>query len=263
MNKNNKIIEYLKQLDLSEIEAELYLILLNKGPVSVRDLAEISGIKRTTAYIYIDQLIDKGLVLKMVRESKKLVAANQPESSLKFLIEQKLQIANSTQKALPEILTIINNTPHAKNINDAEIKYLKGINSIRSIYEEAFKGNEIRSYVKVEEKADLSPDNADLFHKALNKNKKLKIWEIVYESPFSRRQAMRILSQSKSYFHKFMPSDLNWSITSEDIVMYDGKVAIIDYKGRVGAVVLQSNDFYHNSTQIFDFIWRILPEPGL
>ena len=70
MNKNNKIIEYLKQLDLSEIEAELYLILLNKGSLSVRDLAEISGIKRTTAYIYIDQLIEKGLVLKVVKESK-------------------------------------------------------------------------------------------------------------------------------------------------------------------------------------------------
>ena len=81
MNKNDKIIEYLKQLDLSEIEAELYLILLNKGPVSVRDLAEMSGIKRTTAYIYIDQLVDKGLVMKMVRESKRLVAANQPKAS--------------------------------------------------------------------------------------------------------------------------------------------------------------------------------------
>ena len=44
-----KIVDYLKQLDLSDVEAKLYLTLLQTGPSSVRDLAQTIDIKRTTA----------------------------------------------------------------------------------------------------------------------------------------------------------------------------------------------------------------------
>jgi len=65
-----KILEYLEQLDLSEIEAKLYLTLLETGPTSVRDIAAAIGIKRTTAYLYVDQLAEKGLITKMVHSSR-------------------------------------------------------------------------------------------------------------------------------------------------------------------------------------------------
>src|SRR6185437_12048763 len=99
----DKIVDYLKQLDLSEAEAKLYLTLLQAGPTSVRDLAQTVAIKRTTAYFYIDQLVEKGLLMKLVRGSKKLVAANEPEA-LKTLVEEKLKKANEVQKGFPDIL---------------------------------------------------------------------------------------------------------------------------------------------------------------
>ncbi|HEX8965543.1 MAG TPA: helix-turn-helix domain-containing protein, partial [Patescibacteria group bacterium] len=58
----NQVLLYLEQLDLSESEAKLYMSLLQTGPISVRDLAIKVGIKRTTAYLYIDLLVEKGLV---------------------------------------------------------------------------------------------------------------------------------------------------------------------------------------------------------
>src|ERR1700691_3569790 len=103
----DKIVDYLKQLDLSEIEAKLYLTLLQTGPASVRDLAQTIDIKRTTAYFYIDQLVDKGLIMKLVRGSKKLVAANEPEN-LKSLVEAKLESAKTVQLGFPNILKALN-----------------------------------------------------------------------------------------------------------------------------------------------------------
>src|SRR5579872_6618280 len=99
----DKIIDYLKQLDLSVAEAKLYLTLLQTGPTSVRDLAQTVDIKRTTAYFYIDQLVEKGLIMKLVRGSKKLVAANEPEN-LRELVEKKVVSAHSVKNNLPAIL---------------------------------------------------------------------------------------------------------------------------------------------------------------
>ncbi len=261
MKENNKIVDYLKQLGLTEIEATLYLILIKSGALSVKDLAQMSGIKRTTSYMYIDQLVEKGLLMKVVRGSKKQVAANLPKDCLKNLIEDKLDSAKAAEKDLPEMLKKINAIPHTHDINNTEIIYLKGIKSVRGVYEDAFKCNEIRSYVKIEEKALLSDDNSDFFRKAFDKNKNLKIREIVYDSAVSRIKALKILSENKNYFYKFMPGDLNWSSTSEDILIYEGKVALMNYVGKPTATILHSPGFYHNSKQIFDFIWRILPAP--
>src|ERR1700734_3874837 len=120
------IIDYLKQLDLSDVEAKIYLTLLQTGPVSVRDLAQTINIKRTTAYFYIDQLVDKGLIMKLVKGSKKLVAANEPEN-LQHLVEEKLESAKSVKQGFPDILKALNNSiAQENNANEAEIKYYKG-----------------------------------------------------------------------------------------------------------------------------------------
>lgn len=258
----DKIINYLKQLELSEIESKLYLTLLKQGPTSVRDLAATIDIKRTTAYFYIDQLVEKGLITKIIKGSRKLIEANAPEDSLQHLVEMKLKEAISIQEEFPSMIkTLSTSIPHMERTEDSEIKYFKGINSVKKIYEEAFACSELRSYAKVEETPVLSSDNPGLFSNAFKNNKNLKVWEIVYESPHSRRQAMKILSEHNSYFYKFMPQDLKWSLTSEDILIYDKKVAIINYKGKVSCVVLQSPDYYNNSKEIFDFVWKMLPEP--
>lgn len=259
----DKIINYLKELELSEIEAKLYLTLLQNGPISVRDLAETIQIKRTTAYFYIDQLVEKGLVMKLVKGSKKMVAANPPES-LQHLVEEKMTSAKQVEQNFPSILkTLTTSLPQSVRTTDAEIKYYKGINAVRKIYEEAFTGNDLRSYVKVEDQPALSSDNPEFFSDAFKKNRNLKVWEIVYESPHSRRQAMKILSQTNSYFYKFMPKDLKWSLSSEDILIYSGKVAIINYADNISCVVLASEGFYNNSKEIFDFLWKMLPEKQL
>ena len=156
----DKIIDFFKHLDLTDGEAKVYLALLKSDSLSVRELASKTGIKRTTAYLYIDQLIEKGLIIKLVKGSRKLVAATEPKENLSILAEKKLNTAKTIKEELPDMLKIINETlPQTKSTENSEIKYSKGINAVRKIYEEAFKGNEIRAYVKVEEIPKLSSNN--------------------------------------------------------------------------------------------------------
>ena len=144
-----KIIDYLKQLDLSDIEARLYIMLLQTGPTSVRDLALTIDIKRTTAYFYIDQLVDKGLIMKLVKGSKKLVAAEEP-ANLQSLVEKKLATAQKAQEQFPEVLsTIIASLPNSSSEKNAEISYYKGLQAAKKVYDDALCGSELRLYVNV------------------------------------------------------------------------------------------------------------------
>lgn len=252
----DKIVDYLKQLELSEVEAKLYLTLLQTGPASVRDLAQTIEIKRTTAYFYIDQLVDKGLIMKLVKGSKKLVAANEPEN-LQHLVEEKVANAKEVEKKFPEILKILaTSLPQSADAGNAEVRYYKGVNGVKKIYEEALSSKELRSYVNLNDVESFFPENVFSFDKAFQKNKDIKIYEFVEDSPASRKQ-IEILSQNKRYNFKFLPKDIR--INASDILLYDGKVAIINLRELTTGVVFHNNDYFNISQELFEHMWRTLP----
>mgnify|MGYP001597084432 CR=1 FL=1 len=82
--------------------------------------------------------------------------------------------------------------------------------------------------------------------------------ELIYDSPFNM-QDTHMLAKNKRYSFKFMPKNIQ--LSSQDILIYDGKVAIINYENTIDAVVLNNRYFYKNCKELFDFIWQLLPEP--
>jgi sugar-specific transcriptional regulator TrmB len=253
----NHIIDYLERLDLSEVEAKLYFTLLKSGPLSVRELAKAVEIKRTTTYMHIDQLIEKGLIIKLVKKSRKLVSANDPKESLKALAEQKLESAKKTKEQFPEMLKRISNIAlENKDISEAEIRYYKGVSSLKKIYKEALDGEELCLYATLSELRILFHD-PNLFENALKRNPKLKIYEIYGDSPRNIKK-FSFTTSIKRYRYKFMPESVG--LTAPGILLFDNKVAIINTKGSPSAVVLRNSDYYVNSKKLFDFIWKLLPE---
>jgi len=252
----NDIVDYLKQLDLSDIEAKLYLTLLQTGPASVRDLAQTIEIKRTTAYFYIDQLVEKGLIMKLVRGSKKLVAASEPEN-LRSLVEEKIINAKEVEKNFPNILKILTtNLPQTNDASTAEIRYYKGINGVKKIYEEALQTKELRSYVNIGDVVNFFPENVFSFEKAFEKNKELKLYEFIENSPASQK-LVKILSQNKRYNFKFLPNDIK--INASDILLYEGTVAIINLRESTTGVIFHNKDYFDISKKLFEHMWMTLP----
>ncbi|MGH7203203.1 MAG: TrmB family transcriptional regulator [Candidatus Levyibacteriota bacterium] len=258
------IITYLEQLGLSEIEAKLYLTLLQTGPMSIRDLAQTVEIKRTTAYFYVDQLLDKGLLMKLVRGSKKLVAA-EDYKALEMLVGKKVAAAKEMQTNLDDIITLITTSlPQKRDEGEAEITYSKGNQALKRLYEEALKGKELRVYANLEELEDLFKANNFLqeyqvYEKALLKNKYLKIYEIIANTPGSIENFnIDQTAKTERYFYKYMPADAG--VTAPGILMYDNTVAIVNGKENFSVVVLRSVDYYINSVRLFDFIWKVLPK---
>ncbi len=66
----------LEKAGLNKRETVLYLALLQMGPSSVLSIAKKADMKRPTAYLVLDDLMQKGLVAEVPKEKKKKAEAS-------------------------------------------------------------------------------------------------------------------------------------------------------------------------------------------
>jgi hypothetical protein len=83
------------------------------------------------------------------------------------------------------------------------------------------------------------------------------MFEIVEDSPDARKRFWPSLRRKK-YLFKFLPKGTK--LAAQDIIIYDGKVAIIHFKDSINGIILKSDVLYANFKILFDFTWQTLPE---
>lgn len=256
-----QLADYLKKLNVAENEANIYFTLLKTGPLNASNLAHTIGIKRTTVYNYIRYLMDKGLVIKSVSSAETIFEATPPDQILPDLITQKIQEGQDMQIDLPQLLNLLQDnlfSDKPDTPNNVSIKFYKGFTSARKIYEESFKAKEVRAFAKIDKELTLWKDNTKVFNEAFENNKQLTWWEIIYGEA-AIEVSENIYDHTNRYFFKFLPKRLK--LSSEDILIYDEKVAILNFRGGGTSIVLQNADFYNNLKELFDFIWILLSDP--
>lgn len=95
---NTHLYKTLETLGLSEKEAKIYLSLLQLGPATPYKMAKRSGLKRPTAYVIADELVEKGYAVKAPGE-KHTYIARPPE----VIYEDREEKMLEAKKTLPEL----------------------------------------------------------------------------------------------------------------------------------------------------------------
>lgn len=142
------LIQELKKLNLTEKEARVYLALLELGPSTPYKIAKRSRLKRPTAYVIAEELVEKGLIVQMTGEKKRMYIARSPESYIED-VEDRVQEA---KKILPELLAL-----QRKKSDKPNILYFEGIAGVKQAYEyklNDFKGKEILGFFAGAESLD-------------------------------------------------------------------------------------------------------------
>jgi sugar-specific transcriptional regulator TrmB len=255
-----KIVTYLEQLGFSQLEAKIYLTLLESGPMTVKELADAVNINRTAAYSHIASLLENGVIISIMHGGRKQLVSIEPDR-LRHLIDKKLDSVKSLQAQFPTFVASLE-TSMARNNTDikVDVKYFNGLTGVRAIYDDMFTASELRVFCKLSEIAPLFPNDPDLYEKALKRNPSMKIFEI-YGDPPNTIKKFSYKANSTRYFYKFMPSSVG--LTSPGIVIYDNKVAIVNVGEKISGVILYNKDYYMNSKNLFDFIWQVLPAPSI
>src|SRR3989339_581456 len=96
--------EELVDFGLSEEEADLFLLCLKTGEVTVNRIAELSNLARSTVYDILQKLINKGLISTTIKKSTTHYIANNPNVLLRFIDDKRYKI----ERILPQLEQIQN-----------------------------------------------------------------------------------------------------------------------------------------------------------
>lgn len=133
MNNENDITTYLKQLNLSDKEIEIYLALLKLGKTGIVPVAKQVQLPRTTVYYLLEKLRDANLIEILEKKTRRSYLARAPRTILTLLNDQKEKIQekiDTFKKGLPELDRLYHISPFQPGI-----RFFKG-KDIRLIYEE-------------------------------------------------------------------------------------------------------------------------------
>lgn len=106
-NSKFKAIDMLQQLGLSEQESSVYLALLELEAVSIRKVAEQTGINRGTTYEIMKRLVTQGLASVRVKGKREYYSAESPERIFDIIRDKRkdlLQVQHMAQQVIPSLL---------------------------------------------------------------------------------------------------------------------------------------------------------------
>src|SRR3989338_5621069 len=95
-------VPILKQMGLSEKQAEVYLSLLELGESPMTKIARKANLKRPTVYLIIDELMVLGLCSEIVKGKKKVYSATHPRRLVEITHFRNKQ----AEKILPELVAV-------------------------------------------------------------------------------------------------------------------------------------------------------------
>ena len=245
MKKDEKTINSLVDIGLTENEAEVYLAALSLGATTILKLSKHSDVNRTTIYETVNALEKKGLMKKEIKGLKTLYAPEHPER-----LENALQRKHITlERLLPEL----EGKYHLKG-TESSIKYYEGLNAIKNIYDDLLKELKPHDfYYVISNTAEWQSLDDDYFMK--NHIEKLKDMRInrnvlFVDSPLAQRR-----KETERNFNekvKILPKDTNIHV---DMAITPYKLVIFQLREPLDALVVENQSMITAQKEVFELLW--------
>lgn len=236
----DKIIESLSHIGLSEKESKTYLALLKLDQGTVGEISYESGIKRPNTYLILDELRQKGLVIKLPNAKKAIYIAKSPDE----LYEKSLEDIRDFQRSLPALRSI---NPSKKTIKTLYFEGIAGIDEAMHYRIHELKDSVDEGFFAKND-GNLSKNVLEIFDRwnTSRKNNNIKIAGVTPDHTSIRND--KILSP-ETYKDIFLAplesynSDISIEITREFIRIVDGH----DLK----AIIIENERISNALRQIF------------
>jgi len=234
--------EILKGLGLNEREAQLYLSLIKERSSTASKLAKLAKVNRTTAYLELENLMKKGLVSYIIKNSKRYYRAASPIKFIEILDEKKKKFQN--------ILPILRNLHSpAEQFN---IEVYEGKEGIKTFYSDIYKNCKEFFVLGATGKAVevLKYSYPHFLTKFMKKN--------IKEKALANLSSKKIMGKHpKTHFKiKYLPKNHEAKITT---IIYSNKVAFQSLQDEnIYVVIIKDKLMNQTYKSHFDLIWDLL-----
>lgn len=240
-----ELIEPLKKIGLNEKEARIYLALLQLNKATAYAVALRSGLKKTTVYTILDELVSKGFALKMPSDQKTTYFAKSPEECF---AEARAKI-NEAQDSLPKLMAL-----RKENEEDPGVSYYEGIDQIKEVYKsllnETSNGECSGFYGHLKEVPEiLKKFTKDLDEDYLAQNIKRRV--VIADTDSTKeyiKNASKIDVQIKSLPKEIYDSNIS-------IEVFGNKTIIFSHRN-LKATLIENSDVSKVIKQLFEITWN-------
>lgn len=245
--------ELLQKSGFSDKEASLYEALLRLGAVGAGNgsgvpasrIAKAARINRSTTYVILDALMERGLITTANKRSGKVYSAVSPDklvSQLEKTANEYKELAAAVKKSIPKIKVM-----PAEETARPKVYMFKGEEGMKTVYEDALTSLEtIRSYAFSKHAEQTEKKEAKEYYEDLAK-KHIKVQVL---NP--RTGAGKVVSKNG----KFSAGEL-----LPEISIYDNKVVFASTEEKLG-LIIESKELAEALKQAFDLSWKEARDSG-
>lgn len=230
-------------LGLDEHESDVYMALLSLGGGNVTDISKKSLIKRTTAYLYLESLSNKGLLYKSVRGKRAQYFPIDPKE-LSRLVAAKEKIIS---QALPHLSEL-----YEKSFARPTIRFYEGREGIKNLYREVLDTHQTIYSV-------FSPQS---FYKIFTDSENHELLMIVKENGAELHNLVeggqygKLILRRPEYKNFIKSKPLPGGFTfATDLLITKNKVAHISFDKLVGTMI-EDEAIANLQRNFFKSLWR-------
>ena len=249
--------QILSQIGLTEKEAKIYLALLETGNQAASVIAKKSGVNRTTCYMILTELKDKGLITTSNIGSTQYFQALDPTFLLTYIQKEKNKLAIQ-ENMLEQNMRYLEKI-QAKNTNKPKVTFYEGETGILNLYLDTLQSKEKKicsflNYFAV-------PENLykKLETEYLPQRVKLDIEaKIITISKQQINTKGNILTSAEEKLReiKYYTSDLELEV---EIQTYDNKTSIINFKkDNLFGVLIENQELANSIKNLHKIIWQFI-----
>ncbi|PIV50653.1 hypothetical protein COS18_04385 [Candidatus Falkowbacteria bacterium CG02_land_8_20_14_3_00_36_14] len=229
----------LKQFGLNPKEINVYLALLQLGRASVLLIAKKAGIKRPTAYLILEDLMEKGLVSKIPRKHKTLFMAENPKILMQIADRRKKEV----EKIIPNLLGIYNTKP-----NKPSVQMYEGREGVDQVYNMIMKSKEVWWFGNLETVYNNFRHVFDGFEKLIAQ-KKIILRDFIGNTDWENKYAQTGQKSNHEIRISTLPINIDFSL-------FDNKVAILSLQEDLYAVLIEDKRIADSLRSLYELAWR-------
>lgn len=235
----------LQQLNLTKKQAQIYLACLKEKTGSISQIAKKADIKRPTAYLVIEELIKKGLLMKTSQGKRTYYKPEAPQKILQNIEQQK----SSFLAILPQLESI-----YQSQNNKPKMSFYEGKKAIGEISQAIWRAKEIWAVFSADNflKHFKLSDNKHFFN-ILIRNGGI-IYDILEDTPKARKFAQSKYRCGVSKV-KFLPKNVK---IKTDIQVWGNKVALTSFEN-LTCTIIEDESIAKTQLQLLQLIWQNLP----
>ncbi len=232
---------------LNEKQAKVYLACLELARAKAPEIARKAGIKRTTTYGILDELLSLGIVSVSHKGSMKWFHAQRPQVLQDLLDDRR----NELEKVIPDIEHLF-----ATHTIRPRLQFFEGKEGVKRIFEDSLRcrSKKIHQIVRVRDFLEFLGEGYVLEYIQKRVSKGITAYALNPKSGDIHTELLGEESARWKRHTRYLPPG---TFYASMIMIYDNKVAMASTRKENFGFIIESHEFARTLEAYFHFMWGL------